>query len=421
MTALIVKTIPLPINPENVPSLSLHVLAKNAENVIGRLLDNVLPYVQEIHIVLNDTIDASEKVIRAKVPNEKLNLQHVTSSTDPQLYFPDEPYSYEVGLPLGGEKFEGPYTHAPLLCDWAGIRNLGWSSGCDWRLFLDADDVVAAPQELPGLLALLHNLNADIAATKYVFGLGAGGAANSMSYRERLARNVPNIKWVGSTHEIMTGGLRNVLVEDRLLVTDMKDNWGRGVRVPGRCFKVLYREARMQSWKVTPRHFAYLVQETPGMMSHTWASNVLLNAYLNAAAAPEEVAWVLCMVGEMWEAREDFKTAAYYYERALGWYQSSKAAWRLCRARFMEKDYVGCAEAYEDGVVMRNAPQILDDGPVYAESSKILAGQAHFELGHYDFALELIEDAAKHFSSSQTVLALLERTRTAIQAAKTIG
>ena len=408
----IVKTLPLPEHPENVPSLSLHVLAKNAENVLGRLLDNIRPYVQEFHFILNDTDDAAERVIRSRLTNgELLYLQHVTHFTNPELYFPDEPYSYEVGLPLSDEHFSGPFTHAPLLCDWAGIRNLGWESDCEWRLFLDADDIVNNPSEIPGALSLLQGLGADLAASKYVYGVGAGGMANSMSYRERLARNVPSIKWTGATHETLTGSLRNVLVEDRLLVTDMKDNWGRGVRVPGRCFKVLYREARLLSWKVTPRHLAYLVQESPGMMSIEWVTNFLLPKYLELALAEgrqhEERAWVLCMVGELWEAKEDFTGAAYYYELALDEYKSSKAAWRLCRARFKDRDFSSCVLAYELGVSMKDEHQILDDGPLYADSSKIFAGVAYCELGQLDRGRELLEEAAKAFPTSEAIQVLL--------------
>lgn len=413
----LIKTIPLPEHPENVPSLSLHAMAKNAENVLARMLDCVRPYVQEFHIILNDTDDGSEMVVRSMLPHCELHLHHVTSANHPELYFPDEPYSYEVGLPLASEKFEGPYTHAPLLCDWAGARNLGWDSGCKWRLFLDADDIVPAPDAIPGLLVLLQNLGADIAATKYLYGRGPGGAPNSVSYRERLARNIPNVRWSGSTHEVLTGGLRNVLVEDRLSVVDLKDNWGRGVRVPGRCFKVLYREARMQSWQVPPRHLAYLVQESGGMMSVDWVAHSLYRKYLDVATSAEEKAWVSCMIGELYEAREEFLSASRYYESALGQYNSTKAAWRLCRARFMKGDYPGCTEAYEQGVALKDVPQVLDDGPVYADSSKLLAGQAFFEMGMRERALELLEEAAKAFPASETVRALLDRAR----ATKTTG
>ena len=123
-----VRTVPLPADPRDVPSLSLHVLAKNAESVLGRLLDNVGAYVQELRFVLNDTTDASEKVLRRWVETRKsrgletttpLHVDHVTSETHPHFYILDVAATYEVGSPLDGEHFEGPFTGRPLLADWA--------------------------------------------------------------------------------------------------------------------------------------------------------------------------------------------------------------------------------------------------------------------------------------------------------------
>ena len=410
-----VRTVPLPADPRDVPSLSLHVLAKNAESVLGRLLDNVGAYVQELRFVLNDTTDASEKVLRRWVETRRsrgletttpLHVDHVTSVTHPHFYVLDVAATYEVGSPLDGEHFEGPFTGRPLLADWAAARNVGWGSDAAWRLFLDADDLVADPGKLPGLLKVLEEMRVDLAATKYVFGRGESGVPNAVSYRERLARNVAGVTWEGRTHEVLVGGLRRVLVEDCLSVTDMKDNWGYGVRVPGRCFKVLYHQARLAKWDVSPRHLAYLVQESRDMVPPSWVVASLLPAYEAKSVMAEELAWVLSTAGELLEAREDYAGACELYERATRAYPSSKAAFRLCRARFMSGDFGGCLAAYELGVSYLAEPQVLDDGPGYADSSKILVAQAYFELGRGDEARALVEEVSRLFPRSAPVAAL---------------
>ena len=410
MADRVVRTAPLAdgLRRQDAPPVSLHVLAKNAESVIGRLLDNVLPYVGEVRLILNDTTDASRSVVEGRFAahlDVALDVQEVTSTSHPHFYFPDLKSSYEVGAPLDGECFNGPFTNQPLLCDWAGIRNLGWSSGAAWRLFLDADDVVEDPEKLPGLLKVLEGLRADLAASKYTFGRSAGGAANSVAYRERLAKNGCAIDWVGKTHEILRGGLRHVLVEDCFSVVDMKDNWGRGVRVPGRCFKVLYREARLLGWEVPPRHLAYLVQEAPGMMPMSWV-NRLVGYYLSRSASAEEAAWVLSMFGEMHESKADYEHAEIHYLSALTYYPSSKAAFRLCRARFMRQDWPGCIEAYEEGIANLKFSQVLDLGPVYEQSSKLYVAHSYHELGRFDEAKATILEAAAAFPGSSAVLAL---------------
>jgi hypothetical protein len=191
-----------------------------------------------------------------------------------------------------------------------------------------------------------------------------------VSYRERLARNVPGVLWEGRTHEVLRGGLRHVLLEDCLLVTDMKDNWGRGVRVPGRCFKVLYRDARLANWKVSSRHLAYIVQESPGMMPIEWVDGCLYDAYVEQ-----------CESSEMWEARGVYDKAVRHYQRALGHHGSAKAAFRMCRAEFMQEHWQDCARAYGIGLSYSEYPQVLDDGPLYANSCKIMVAHAYHTLG----------------------------------------
>jgi len=410
-TNKVIKHVPLPLNPENPPSVSLHVIAKNGENVLGRLLDNILPYVQEAYIILNDTVDASMKVLERQIlkhPLVSFHTQNVTSDSHPGLYFEDVPATYLDGIPLDGETFEGPYTHGPLLADWAGLRNLGWNSNSDWRLILDVDDVVDDPDKLPGLLVVLSSMHADMAATKYAFGVNSTGQVNSLAYHDRLARNLPSIRWEGKTHEHLVGGLRCVFVEDCFTATDMKDNWGKGVRVPGRCFKVLYREARLANWEVSARHLAYLVQESPGLMPAEWVSGSLLPRYVSASTEPEEKAWVYCMVGEMWEQRGDFPKACSFFEGAIGFFPSPKNYFRLCRLQFQAKEWRGCIDAYEKGAALSATTQIFDMGPVYLSSSKILVAQAYWELGDKARAREFMAEALKAFPTSAAVKAMFE-------------
>lgn len=409
MSLPVIQNMPLPEPMERVPSLSLHLLAKNAENVIGRLLDNIGPWIQEARIILNDTTDHSRAVIERKLgvrPAVSFDIQDITASNHPELYFLDVAASYEVGKALAGERFEGPFIDKPLLCDWAGIRNLGWESNCEYRLFLDADDVVEDPQRLPSLLTLLDRQRIDLAGTKYIFGRNAAGVANAVSYRERFARNVPSIHWEGCTHEILVGGQRRVLIEDSFQVVDLKDNWGKEIRVPGRCFKVLYREARLLEWKVQPRHLAYLIQESPNMMPLGWVAGSLLPYYLECCVHGEEAAWVLSMVGEMHERAGELVEAERRFGEALRYFTSAKAAFRLCRVRFLRGNWAGCIEAFETGLLHRSAAEVLDIGPVYEHSSKLLVAQSYYELGKKPEARRMIDEAVAAFGGTVTPLVL---------------
>jgi tetratricopeptide (TPR) repeat protein len=320
----------------------------------------------------------------------------VTSESHPSFYIHDIREAYQVGSSLDGETFEGPFTEQPLLADWAGVRNLHWNdSKTDWRLFLDADDVVEKPEVLPRILVQLEARHVDLAASRYVFGRSEAGAPNSVTFRERLTRNTSTISWVGKVHEILLGDLRRVALDDVFQVIDCKDNWGKGVRAPGRNFKVLYRQARLEAWKLPPRHLALLIQESNLLMPLSWIKGSLWPAYQRTAIVNEEIAWVACMVGEQCEAAGKFQAAHGYFKTATFCYPSAKAAFRLCRACFHLGDWKGCIKAFDMGVGWGQNPAVLDLGPVYAHSSKVLVAHAYQQLGNNAKARELISEAVK--------------------------
>jgi len=160
--------------PEDVkdkPTIALHLMVKNGDTVVGRLLDNVGPYLSEVVAVLNDCTDDTAMVLKAACRRHALVLEtiEVTSAKYPSLYLLDVPETYSVAESLVGEKFDGPYTGRPILADWAAARNIGWErlSSCDWKLFLDADDLVDDPHCLPGLCRMLEDLGIHVAASRY--------------------------------------------------------------------------------------------------------------------------------------------------------------------------------------------------------------------------------------------------------------
>ncbi len=395
------------------PTVSLFVMAKNAESCIGRLIDNVAAYVDEAVIVLNDTKDESENIIRERCIVHKLPflIQHVSYETNPDLYIVDTKATYDIGRSLAGEEIQGPFMERPILANWSAARNIGWEKCTKkWRLFLDADDVVKDPWSIPVVCKILEENGREVGCSRYHFSVDAEGRPKGSSYRERLALNVDHIWWAYPIHEVMKGYATKAHIDGNLIVRDMRDNQGAGIRIPGRNFKILYHEAREADWEIPPRTIAHLIMEVrhlavqdAGMIAF---ADKLLELHLIRSANPEERGWTMSMVGEIHERAGNNDRAIELYEKSLEEHPGSVAAFRLCRALFNAERWQDCIDAYNLGVNNRIVHQTLEDGDVIAESSKILVAGAYCEMDQKELAMKFCKEALVSFPMNSGLLAM---------------
>lgn len=403
--------------PGERPTVSLHLLVKNGESCLGRLLMNVGSYINEIVAVANDCTDRTIAILKeyAEFRGAEFGLViiEVTAVTHPELYMLDVPETYAIGKPLVGEVFGGPFTGEPLLADWAAIRNLGWTKCTkDWIIFLDVDDIVTDPESIPGLCVALAEADVDMGNSRYIYSATEEGVSRSDSFRERLVRNVPYISWFGLTHEVLKGQQKTAQIDGNLVVRDMKDSLGVGTRVPGRCFKILYRHARENDWMVSPRDLIYLAMEAQLTMPDFTAA--VLELYLTMSLWPEERAWACCMRGEIHESREQYVEASEWYEKALVEHPGSKSAFRLCRSRFHEGKWQKTIDAFNVGVENKVVLQVLDSGPVYEDMSKILVAAALDKLDRRKEALVMCEEALKTFPQNPALRTMCDQFKARI-------
>jgi len=445
-----------PSDVKDPSTISLHLLVKNGAGVVGRLLDNVGPYIHEVVAVLNDCEDETESIIAGYCDSHGVEFKpiRVTRATYPELYILDTRKTFQIGRSLEGEEFGGPFTEEPILADWAAARNLGWMACTKkWRLFLDSDDVVQDPECIPGLCKLLEAQGVELCVSPYHYHVDAQERPRGKSMRERFAINKPNIRWVSPIHETLVGTTRIAHLQTNMIVRDMRDNVGKNVRIPGRNFKILYQRARARDWDVSPRLLADLIMEvrhmagTPGMIEF---ADSLLAKYMEDASWPEERGWVLALVGEMHEGLEvgpHLDKAIEHYRESLEIHPGSKTAFRLCRALFkkacelkgkVEEDRIesyaydpnfGAAsdstkhpardnfeaakgleaawrsvvEAYELGVANKVVHQVLDDGPLHEEMEKIHVAGAMMELGDLVGAKKFVDAAVVAFPENSAL------------------
>lgn len=418
MQDVVLRT-PESFSPGERSTVSLHLFVKNGEKCLPRLLRNLGPYLDEVVAVLNDCSDGTEDVLvrwcweqrdcreREGLPPFRWKFFSVTSETHPQFYIMDVPETYAVGRPLDGEDMTVSCTGKPLLARWDLARNIGWREhSTDFILFLDADDEVLDPESIPGLCELMREQGVDLLCTRYAYGFGEDGRVRGESYRERLVRRSPEIAWDCPTHEILRGYRRRAHVDGNLIVVDHKDSPGEGVRVPGRCFKVLYEHARSRGWLVEPRVLLYLGMEVRHVMPEFAVA--VLERYLDLSTWPEERAWACSMVGEVRESAGLLSAASSWYERSLSEHPGSRSAYRLCRSRFKEGLWRDAVDAYEIGLCNEATIQLLDHAPIARKATAILAASALEKIDRLPESLAKVDEALGEWPECSELLLLRE-------------
>jgi hypothetical protein len=374
------------VRREDGPKICLHLMVKNGASVVGRLVDCVGPYISSAAIVLNDCEDDTAQVLRRFFNSHAVreyDMVTISHRYSPWLYITDVPETYRAGSPLCGEEMSGPFTGGPLLADWAAARNAAWNDlECDWRLFLDADDVVDDPECLPGLCASLGERGVEAASSLYYHHAARHGIA-----RERLAQNNGRIRWEGIVHERLAGydPARVAHVEGSLVVRDLGDSRGSGLRPPGRNLKVLYHSARTRGWNITEREKLYLAAEAAPVMPGL-SKYLAEECYLEFSSRPDSpamavrAAWAACTRARVARYQGELEEAVLWYLRSRSSHPSLAALEGLVltyRAMLRWEEMLEVIDQHEREV---GVPQLFDAGSGAVDLGR-LAGEASRNLG----------------------------------------
>ena len=148
-------------------TISLCMIVKNEQDVIGRCLESVKEIVDEIIIVDTGSSD---------------NTIEIASQYTQKIY------------------------HFLWIDDFAAARNFSFSKASkDYILWLDADDVIEPKykQEFLTLKQTLPN-TIDIVMLPYHVAFDQNNNATHSYYRERILKRASNFQWVGAVHEAIS-------------------------------------------------------------------------------------------------------------------------------------------------------------------------------------------------------------------------
>ena len=288
-------------------TISLCMIVKNEEKVLGRCLESAAGLVDEMVIVDTGSTDATKAVA---------------------LSYTDRVYDF------------------PWRDDFAAARNFAFSKGrMEYLMWLDADDVLL-PADREAFLYLKRTLSpeVDVVMLPYHSGLDAMGRPVFTCYRERVVRNLGRDLWEGAVHEAIAPFGK--VLWAKAAVTHRKEGPGD----PDRNLRI-YEGKLAHGEAFSPRERFYYARE---LWYHSrfeeaarvltafldsgkgWLENQIeacrllsqcmtalgrdgdaLSALLRSLALDTPRAEVCCDMGGWFLAREQWRQAAFWYELAL--------------------------------------------------------------------------------------------------------
>lgn len=197
-------------------TISLCMIVKNEEAVIGRCLDTVRDIADEILLV--DTGSTDQTVDIAK-------------------------------------KYTNSIYHFPWRDDFSAARNFAFSKAkMDYQMWLDADDVIEPGDREKFLQLKRHMPDADIIMMPYHTAFDQNGHPVFTCYRERLMRRSCGFRWVGAVHEAIVPAGK--VVYSDIAVCHRKEQ----VNEPGRNLRILENQLQRDG-TLEPRMRFYLGRE----------------------------------------------------------------------------------------------------------------------------------------------------------------
>lgn len=289
------------------PELSLCMIVRNEETVLGRCLNSIRDAVDEIVIVDTGSIDQTR----------------------------------DIALSYTNNVFDFAW-----IDDFSMARNFAFSKATKpYIMWLDADDVIM-PESAHRLRTLMDNLeaNTDMVMMPYHVAFDATGKPTMTYERERIIRNGAGLLWVGAIHEVIPPAGKIVHADIPILHQKV------GPGDPDRNLRI-FEKMIASGQKLHGREEYYYARE---LMYHQrfeeairglehfldsglgWIENVIsacrdLSECYKALGSREKALAALlrsfhygspraetcCQIGRHFYDKEDFQTAAFWYEMAI--------------------------------------------------------------------------------------------------------
>jgi len=210
------------------PTISLCIIVKNEEDVIGRCLDSVQGIVDEIIIVDTGSTDRTKEIVK---------------------------------------KYTSKLYDFVWIDDFSAARNFAFSLATNnYILWLDADDVILeADRELFLELKKVLDPAVDSVTMHYHLSQDVNGKVTSSLRRNRLVKRSNNFKWIGAVHEYLEVGGSILNSEVAITHCALSHDSERNLRI--------YTERMAKGESFGPRDLYYYANELNDHHQHEEAIN----------------------------------------------------------------------------------------------------------------------------------------------------
>lgn len=291
--------------------ISLAMIVKNEEEVIGRCLESVKDIADEIIIVDTGSTDRTKEIVSQ---------------------YTDRIFDFK------------------WVDDFSKARNFSFSKATkDYIMWLDADDIIM-PEDYEKFIELKRKLDGsvDIYMMKYIRQVDKEGNPTWVQERERLLKRQKNYQWVSPIHEVIIPEGR--VEHEDICITHKKESVKdtnrnlrifqnmekEGVKFDDRqeyCYaKEFYclgqyeeaidkYESFLEKYKeeyVTRRHFLYpSIIELSECYKKLGQEEKQLKTLFRIIENEIPTSEFCCRLGDIFRERKDYETSAYWYELAL--------------------------------------------------------------------------------------------------------
>lgn len=285
-------------------TVSVAIIVKNEEAVLGRLLDSLRGAVDEIVVVDTGSTDATK----------------------------------EVASQYGAVLYDFPW-----IDDFGAARQHAFDQATgDWVFWVDADDIVLHADRIRDLAASAPDSVIGF-HWRYVLSRDAAGEPTFQFWRERLVRNDGSFRWVGRVHEALVPQRPGEQVQTEEVVIEHHPKPEEPSDQVGRNLRILEAEYAEHDGNLEPRKLFYLGREYAdhGLTQQAIAT---LERYVTVATWADEHYAALMRLADLYASEKRYDQAIDTHLAAL----KLKPRW--------PDAYFGLARAY---YFLENWPNVI--------------------------------------------------------------